>query len=506
MAEETPLLPRSHSREDVNLEILWVSIKKVMKKNPELILIAREFRRGSKHPSNQQPRRSIKLIPTPEKQSLLKDSAQVDKKLAEYKNQALSNLKEARANLQSQLSESSRKAEQEARRVSLEKRRSAESFIKSAPIKQRKEPVPRAVTSSSVKGEITQPPPAPPANPKAMRENVVKGLADAIKGRIEKSKKAAAAARDEEGKREHSVPSIASDKLAELVRKIEDELYHLYNKEIGMKYKSQYRRLVFNIKDPKNNGLFRKIISGRLSPRRLVEMTPEEMASKELQQWRQAVNKTDIEKIKQHEIEMIKLGNKLVVKSHKGEQVIEAGEGLEEGAGAEAAVIKQSGADELKLPEDDRVFEEGATRSEAKDAKKSVGKEQILKCERCCQSRFIVHFRRRGGSPFRRHRRTNTAAVTDPHPRGTRRDAIRRHLRTTITTRAPPRLQVAITRARLRRRRVTNPRQPRSHPRAHLTNLHHHLRRVVIGTRTATAIVKRKESAIEVTARRTKRM
>ena len=50
-------------------------------------------------------------------------------------------------------------------------------------------------------------------------------------------------------------------------------------------------------------------------------MTAEEMASKELQQWRQAELKHDIEKIKSHELEMISLGSVFVMKSHKGEQV-----------------------------------------------------------------------------------------------------------------------------------------------------------------------------------------
>jgi hypothetical protein len=53
-------------------------------------------------------------------------------------------------------------------------------------------------------------------------------------------------------------------------------------------------------------------------------MTPEEMASKELQQWRQSELKHDIEKIKSYELEMISLGSVYVMKSHKGEQVTHA--------------------------------------------------------------------------------------------------------------------------------------------------------------------------------------
>jgi uncharacterized FlaG/YvyC family protein len=121
---------------------------------------------------------------------------------------------------------------------------------------------------------------------------------------------------------------IASDKLHSLVKDIEDELYHLYNKDVGHKYKAKYRSLVFNIKDEKNNGLFRKIINGKIPPKSLVNMSAEEMASKELQQWRQAELKHDIEKIKTFELDQLARGNKLVLKSHKGEQIIDADSGL----------------------------------------------------------------------------------------------------------------------------------------------------------------------------------
>jgi hypothetical protein len=73
------------------------------------------------------------------------------------------------------------------------------------------------------------------------------------------------------------------------------------------------------MKDEKNNGLFRKIINGNLTPKNLVALTPEEMANKELKEWRQAELKQDIEKIKSHELELLQLGSKIVLKSHKGE-------------------------------------------------------------------------------------------------------------------------------------------------------------------------------------------
>ena len=52
---------------------------------------------------------------------------------------------------------------------------------------------------------------------------------------------------------------------------IEDQMYNLYQKDIGPKYKTKYRSLIFNIKDEKNNGLYRKIVNGIIKPKDLVK-------------------------------------------------------------------------------------------------------------------------------------------------------------------------------------------------------------------------------------------
>ena len=56
----------------------------------------------------------------------------------------------------------------------------------------------------------------------------------------------------------------------QLSNDIEENLFNLYNREICSKYKNKYRSLVFNIKDEKNNGLFRKILNGHIKPKDLV--------------------------------------------------------------------------------------------------------------------------------------------------------------------------------------------------------------------------------------------
>ena len=133
--------------------------------------------------------------------------------------------------------------------------------------------VPRAARCC---GEGGAPPPAPPVDPKPIRENAKKGLKDALKTRMAKA--------------ESDEHKLSEDKLAELVHDVESELYRLYNRDVGPKYKNKYRSLVFNLKDEKNFGLFRKVVTRRIGPRALVAMSAEQLASKELKEWRAVVN------------------------------------------------------------------------------------------------------------------------------------------------------------------------------------------------------------------------
>ena len=167
-------------------------------------------------------------------------------------------------------------------------------------------------------------------DPTPLRKNVTKGLKDALKTRVEKT----------EG------VTISDVELDKVVKNIEESLYKYYNKDVGSKYKSKYRSLVFNIKDPKNNGLFRKIVRKEYSPSRVVSMTAEEMANKELKEWRQAELKHDIEKIKSHEMEMAQIGTKLVMKTHKGDMVMEDGK--------ESSMVELKN-DDIMLPDEVKI-------------------------------------------------------------------------------------------------------------------------------------------------------
>ena len=77
-------------------------------------------------------------------------------------------------------------------------------------------------------------------------------------------------------------------------------------------------------------------------------MSADEYASKELQQWRKAEAAKDIEAIKTHELDMLALGNTFVMKSHKGEQVIEKSEADAVSSSTSEAVLPENQAEILE--------------------------------------------------------------------------------------------------------------------------------------------------------------
>lgn len=100
-------------------------------------------------------------------------------------------------------------------------------------------------------------------------------------------------------------------------------MFALFNRDTGQKYKAKYRSLMFNIKDRKNETLFQKICEKAVKPFRLVRMTPEELASQELAKWRENENKHQLDMIKKSEMDLLACAKNYVLKSHKGEEVIE---------------------------------------------------------------------------------------------------------------------------------------------------------------------------------------
>ncbi|XP_019414909.1 PREDICTED: death-inducer obliterator 1-like isoform X2 [Lupinus angustifolius] len=105
-----------------------------------------------------------------------------------------------------------------------------------------------------------------------------------------------------------------------LASRIEEELFKLFG-GVNKKYKEKGRSLLFNLKDRNNPELRERVMSGEIPPEQLCSMTAEELASKELSQWR-------IAKAEEHE-KMVVLPDsdvdirRLVKKTHKGEFQVE---------------------------------------------------------------------------------------------------------------------------------------------------------------------------------------
>ncbi|XP_077990047.1 uncharacterized protein LOC144444491 [Glandiceps talaboti] len=113
---------------------------------------------------------------------------------------------------------------------------------------------------------------------------------------------------------------LKAEEIERVVNKIEHQLYKLFQ-DTGTRYKTRYRTLIFNLRDTKNKGLFRRVLKGDIPPAKLVKMSSEEMASKELSEWREREAKHTLEMIKAEAA--LKQTVHLTKKTHKGEIEIE---------------------------------------------------------------------------------------------------------------------------------------------------------------------------------------
>ncbi|KAL9258541.1 PHD finger protein 3-like protein [Drosera capensis] len=101
---------------------------------------------------------------------------------------------------------------------------------------------------------------------------------------------------------------------------IEVELFKLFG-GVNKKYKEKGRSLLFNLKDRNNPDLRERVMSGEISPERLCSMTAEELASKELSQWRiaKAEELAQMKVLPDVEVDI----RRLVKKTHKGDIQVE---------------------------------------------------------------------------------------------------------------------------------------------------------------------------------------
>lgn len=97
---------------------------------------------------------------------------------------------------------------------------------------------------------------------------------------------------------------------------IEAALFDL-TQATSCRYKTKYRSLLFNLRDPRNPDLFLKVVHGEVTPHGLVRMSSIQLAPKELACWRDQEEKRGLEIIEQQQKEPCSLpASKL---THKGE-------------------------------------------------------------------------------------------------------------------------------------------------------------------------------------------
>ncbi|RZF43446.1 hypothetical protein LSTR_LSTR001707 [Laodelphax striatellus] len=165
---------------------------------------------------------------------------------------------------------------------------------------------------------------------------------------------------------------IEDEAILKLAHKIEDELFALF-KDTGTKYKSKYRSIIFNIKDPKNLTLFRQVADKTISPQQLVKLSAEDMASQELAQWREREMRHQLEMIKKNELELLQQAKTVVMKTHKGEQIIEADELSSSKQEASLTELERSlNSDNLQLMDESTLsvkdkMDESVSKKEDKD-------------------------------------------------------------------------------------------------------------------------------------------
>ncbi|XP_042852714.1 SPOC domain-containing protein 1 isoform X4 [Panthera tigris] len=91
---------------------------------------------------------------------------------------------------------------------------------------------------------------------------------------------------------EEAVGGIAAD--------IEAALFDL-TQAANCRYKTKYRSLLFNLRDPRNPDLFLKVLQGDVTPHGLVRMSSTQLAPQELARWRDQEEKRGLEIIEQQQ-------------------------------------------------------------------------------------------------------------------------------------------------------------------------------------------------------------
>nr|XP_058933128.1 death-inducer obliterator 1-like [Kogia breviceps] len=87
---------------------------------------------------------------------------------------------------------------------------------------------------------------------------------------------------------------MTQNEVGKIALHIEEEMFNLF-RATDSRYKSKYRSLMFNLRDRRNQGLFRRVLHEEISLAKLVRMKPEELVSKELPMWKERSSKPVME-------------------------------------------------------------------------------------------------------------------------------------------------------------------------------------------------------------------
>ncbi|XP_058517726.1 PHD finger protein 3 isoform X5 [Ochotona princeps] len=155
---------------------------------------------------------------------------------------------------------------------------------------------------------------------------------------------------------------IPEEKAVKVATKIEKELFSFF-RDTDAKYKNKYRSLMFNLKDPKNKILFKKVLKGEVTPDHLIRMNPEELASKELAAWRRRENRHTIEMIEKEQREVER--RPITKITHKGEIEIES----------DAPMKEQEAAMEIQEPTASKTLEKPEGSEKQKEDIDSMSKD-----------------------------------------------------------------------------------------------------------------------------------
>lgn len=180
-----------------------------------------------------------------------------------------------------------------------------QTTLKTTPTVTPKEKTPQTKTPRARQSEQQTTPQTTPKQ-ENIRENVQKTLFEQLTNRIKLD----------------GTVKLTEEEVKEISNEIELQLHKCFG-DTGQKYRNKYRSLIFNIKDVKNHTLWKRICEKSVNAYQLVRLSPDDLASQELALWREREAKHSLDMIKKSELELLNFSRPYVLKTHKGEQVVD---------------------------------------------------------------------------------------------------------------------------------------------------------------------------------------